>query len=231
MIAEIASAALPALGSVLGKKAKNKAASGAADAQVGAAQMGIDEQRRQFDFISELLQPFVKTGTTALGGMGDLAGLGGAGQQQTAISALQGSPAFTSLLAQGENSILQNASATGGIRGGNTQAALAQFSPALLAQTINDQYSRLGGLAGLGQQSAVGLAGQAQQTGMNVTNLFGQQGAAQAGAALARGKNWADMYAGFGGSFGRLAGMMPSGMPSQTTGNIPQNSIPPVRAF
>ena len=41
-VRKIASAALPALGSVLGKKAKNKAASGAADAQVGAAQMGID---------------------------------------------------------------------------------------------------------------------------------------------------------------------------------------------
>lgn len=220
---------VPAIGSVLGKKAKNRAAAGAADAQVNAAQMGIAEQRRQFDFMSELLQPFVKTGTTALGGMGDLAGLGGAGQQQTAISALQGSPAFTSLLAQGENSILQNASATGGLRGGNTQAALAQFSPALLAQTINDQYSRLGGLAGLGQQSAVGLGGQAQQTGMNIANLLGQQGAARAGQSLAQGKNWGDMYSDFGQSFGRLSAMMPTGAPG-STGNIPQNSIPPVWA-
>lgn len=193
------------VGSVLGKKAKDRAAAGAASAQTNAAQMGIDETRRQFDFMQELLSPFVKTGTTALGGMGDLAGLGGAGQQQAAITALQGSPMFTSQLEAGQNAILQNAAATGGLRGGNTQAALAQFSPALLAQTINDQYGRLGGLAGMGQASAAGVGTAGMNAGANIANLLGQQGAAQAGLSLARGRNTADMYSGFGQTLGRVS--------------------------
>lgn len=114
----------------------------------------------------------------------DLAGVNGVGRQQSAISALQSSPAFTSLLQQGENSILQNSSATGGLRGGNAQAALAQFSPELLAQTINDQYGRLGGLTSLGQNAAAGVGNAGLQTGSQISSLLQQQGAATAGGIL-----------------------------------------------
>ena len=93
--------------------------------------------------------------------------------------------------------MLQRASATGGLRGGNIQAALAQFRPQMLQQAIEQQYGRLGGFAGAGlgvteqlyrggQASAAGQASQAQTTGANVANLLGQQGAAQAGGALGR---------------------------------------------
>jgi hypothetical protein len=206
MLGEAVGAGVNVVGSVLGKKAKNNAANQASNAQFGAAQMGIDETRRQFDFMQELLSPFVKTGTTALGGMGDLAGLGGIGSQQSAINALQQSPAFTSQLEAGQNAILQNASATGGLRGGNTQAALAQFSPALLAQTINDQYSRLGGLAGLGQASAAGVGTAGMNAGQQIAGLLGQQGAAQAGNALARGRNNGDLFSGISSQYGQLMG-------------------------
>ncbi len=206
MLGEAVGAGVNVVGSVLGKKGKNKAADQAANAQYGAAQLGIDETRRQFDFMQELLSPFVKTGTTALGGMGDLAGLGGMGAQQSAITNLQQSPAFTSMLESGQNAILQNASATGGLRGGNTQAALAQFSPALLAQTINDQYSRLGGLAGMGQASAAGVGTAGVNSGAQIAALLGQQGAAQAGNALARGRNTGDLYSGIASQYGQLMG-------------------------
>ncbi len=52
--------------------------------------------------------------------------------QQGAISGLEGSPIFQALARQGEDAILQNASATGGLRGGNVQGALGQFRPAAL---------------------------------------------------------------------------------------------------
>ena len=57
------------------------------------------------------------------------------------------------MVQQGQDAILQNASAIGGLRGGNTQAALAQFRPALLSQLIAEQYNRLGGLSSLGQNA------------------------------------------------------------------------------
>lgn len=164
------------------------AAKDASDAQVAASQAGIAQQGKQFDAIQALLAPYVNTGTKAIGAQGDLVGLNGVAPQGAAIDALQKSPLFTSLLAQGTNSILQNASATGGLRGGNTQAALAQFSPALLAQTINDQYSKLGGLTSIGQNAAAGVGNAGIATGNQITSLLQQQGAAQAGNALAQGK-------------------------------------------
>lgn len=148
---------------------------------------GIAEQRRQFDALQALLAPFVKTGTSALGGQADILGLNGADAQGSAISAIQGSPQFSTLLKSGENAILQNASATGGLRGGNTQRALMEYSPNLLAQLIEQQYSRLGGLTSIGQNSAAQTGNAGMQTGVNIANLLGQQGAAQAGGILAQG--------------------------------------------
>jgi hypothetical protein len=146
--------------------------------------------------VQKLLAPYANAGTGALTAQQDLVGLNGTNAQAAAIQALQSSPQFTSMLKQGETSILQNASATGGLRGGNTQAALAQFSPALLSQTINDQYAKLGGITSLGQNAAAMTGNAGMQTGNSIASLLQQQGAAQAGAALAAGK--AD--AGFGNS-------------------------------
>ena len=104
--------------------------------------------------------------------------------QQQAIAALQGSPQFQALAQQGEEAILQRASATGGLRGGNVQAALAQFRPALLSGLIEQQYNRLGGLTNIGQASAARQAALGQQTGANISTLLGQQGQATAGGIL-----------------------------------------------
>lgn len=152
----------------------------------------------------------------ALQGQQDLLGLNGFGAQQTSIDALKNSPMFTSLLAQGENSILQNASATGGLRGGNTQSALAQFSPALLAQTINDQYSRLGGITALGQNSAVGVGNAGMQTGGSIAALLQQQGAAQAGGALGQGAAIAGFGNNLAGGLGMYAGLQGFGRTGTT---------------
>jgi hypothetical protein len=148
---------------------------------------------RQFDEIQKMLAPYRETGAQALGSQEDLAGLNGQEAQAAAIEALQSSPIFESQMQQGEDAILANASATGGLRGGNTQGALAQFRPNLLAQTINDQYARLGGLSSMGL-GAAGQTGQfAQSATNNATNLLQQQGAAQAGSALARGQAFSNI--------------------------------------
>jgi len=169
---------------LLGGMMQADAASEAAGAQSASAAAGIAEQRRQFDAIRELLKPYVEVGVPALEQQRALAGLGGAGAQQAAISALESSPLFQAQVRQGEEALLQRASATGGLRGGNIQAALAQFRPQMLQSEIERQYSRLGGLTSLGQQSAVGVGTAGQAMGSNVANLLAQQGAAQAGGTL-----------------------------------------------
>lgn len=191
--------------------AQANAASRASNAQAASAQAGIDEQRRQFDVVRGLLQPYVGVGNTALSQQNAALGLQGTAAQERYVQGVQNSPIMSAMMQQGENAILQNASATGGLRGGNTQAALAQFRPQILAQLLDQQYSRLGGLSAMGQNAAAGVGTAAQATGGNVANLLQQQGAAQAGGALAQGQAIGNTIGGISGLIGRFGGLTPTG--------------------
>lgn len=193
--AAVAGASL--VGGLASADAQRSAGNKASDAQKAAADAGIAQQNKQFEAIQALLKPYADASTGPNGSLQaqqTLLGLNGNDAQSAAIAALKNSPQFTSMLKQGENSILSNASATGGLRGGNTQAALAQYSPQLLAQTINDQYGKLGSLTSIGQNAAAGVGNAGIATGNNISNLLQQQGAAQAGAYLNQGKQTANMY-------------------------------------
>jgi hypothetical protein len=111
-----------------------------------------------------------------------------------AISALKESPTYQSLYNNGEEAILQNASATGGLRGGNTQRSLADFGVDTLSKVIADQLSRLGGLAGMGQGATGSVAALGANKANNITNLLSQIGGAKASGFLTRGginaQNW-----------------------------------------
>jgi len=175
------------LGGITGASQSAKAAEQAGQTQAAASQAGIDEQRRQFDSLVQLMSPYVQAGTGAMQQQQALIGLQGPEAQQQAISGFEQSPLFQSMQQQGENAILQNASATGGLRGGNVQAALGQFRPQLLNQLIEQQYGRLGGLSAMGQASAAGQAGAGMQSAGNVGNLLANQAQATAGGQIARG--------------------------------------------
>jgi len=175
------------IGGITGAKQAGKAAERAGQLQADAAQKGIDEQRRQFDKFVELMAPFVSVGPGALGQQQALIGLQGQDAQRAAISGFEQSPLFQSITQQGENAILQNAAATGGLRGGNIQAALSQFRPQALNALIEQQYARLGGLANLGQAAAAGQAQQGIGVASNIGNLLANQGQALAGGAIGKG--------------------------------------------
>jgi hypothetical protein len=188
--------------------------------QAASAEAGIEEQRRQFDAVRELLAPFVTGGTSAFGQQLDLAGVNGADAQRAAMQAIEQGPEFAALTQQGENAILQNASATGGLRGGNVQGALAQFRPQILSGLIENQYTRLGGLASMGQSSAAGVGNAGMTTGTNVSNLLGQQGAARAGGTLASAQTWGNLLGSGGMAIGRgmaFEGFTPKGASAPLT--------------
>lgn len=161
-----------------------KASKSAANAQSDASQAGIDEQRRQFDKMVQLLSPYTQAGSGSLKAQQNILGLNGAAAQKNAISGIENSEYFKSTAKQGENAILQNASATGGLRGGNTQGALAQFRPQLLNQLVQQQYQNLGGITSLGQNSAAQTGNAGMQSASNIGNLLAQGGAAQAGGII-----------------------------------------------
>ncbi len=123
-----------------------------------------------------------------------LLGLNGTADQQTSISALLSSPQYTSGVQQGEEAILANASATGGLRGGNTQNSLSRFRADLLNTTIQNQMQNLGGLTSLGQNAAAGVGNNAMASANSVGSLLNQQGAALAGGQIAKGNQTTNTF-------------------------------------
>lgn len=152
--------------------------------QVQAAEAGAAEQRLAREELRKLLEPYVAAGTPALQSMMGAVGLRGPEEQAAFVAQQEQSPIFQALAQQGEQAILQQASATGGLRGGNIQGALAQFRPQLLNQFLEQQYERLGGLTQLGQQSAAGVGASGLTSATNIAELLAQGGAARAGATL-----------------------------------------------
>jgi len=187
---------------LIGAAASSRAADKAANAQTYAADQGVAESRYQQDRATEILRPYVETGYTSLNGMNTLTGQNGEEAYRAEIERIRTSPSFMAKLEQGETSILANASATGGLRGGNTQKALSEFSPTLLASEIDSQYSKLGGITQLGQASAAGEASAALSTGQQVAGLYQQRGAAAAGEAIAQG----NVVAGLANTAGSIIG-------------------------
>jgi len=178
---------------LIGSAMQADAAGRAAETQSGAAAAGIAEQRRQFNAMRELLKPYTEAGVPALEAQQAFLGLQGPEAERAAIERIRSGETFQALAGQGEEALLQRASATGGVRGGNIQAALGQFRPQLLSGLIEQQYSRLGGLTSMGQRSAAGVGAAGMETGVNVANLLGQQGAAQAGGQLGQAKAYGQL--------------------------------------
>lgn len=133
--------------------------------------------------------------------------------QQQYISQLENSPMFQALARQGEQGILQNASATGGLRGGNVQGALAQFRPAMLNQQIQQQLAQFGGIASLGQNAAAGVGNAGLQTGQRVSGIMQDTGQVQAYGALGQGQALAGGLSALGTLAGTAFGGR-SGMPN-----------------
>lgn len=126
--------------------------------------------------------------------------------QRAAIASISNGEQFQALAQQGEYGILANGSATGGLRGGNTQGALAQYRPQLLQSLIQQQLANLGGVAANGQNAAGMTGTAAQNTGAQVNQALGDKGAAQAGGALAAGQAWNNAGAGILQTLGGLSG-------------------------
>ena len=138
-------------------RADQEAANAAAAAATQQAQAGLD--------------PYAQAGTNSLAMQQALAGALGPEAQAKAYEALRGGPAYAQMMEAASGGILQNASATGGLRGGNTQAALGQLGPEILQQ--------YGQLAGLSQQG-FGAASQQGQFGLQGVGL-GMQGTGMSG--------------------------------------------------
>lgn len=167
-----------------------------------AAQIQAQSQREALDYLkqTERLPQAYREG--ALQGLGAEYGFttdasGNIVQDGSSISErAMASPFYTNAVKVGEDAVLRNASATGGLRSGNAQDALAQNSTNAYLASYTNQLSGLQGMAqlpsnanniaasmsGIGQTLAQGIIGGAQSNAAASQNNFNNAaGAAQLG--------------------------------------------------
>lgn len=165
---------------VLGQDAADSAEEGAATA--------AEYQQRALDYLKEtekVPQQYRTAGTEALGG---LYGLGSPEQNAAAMGNYQNSP-INQLMTQnsdaalrfGEQGIARNATATGGLRGGDVQASMYDYNTMFKNQQQQRMLSNY--LSGLGSMSQLQTNPEAVYTGTaNIGNTLasGQLAGAQA---------------------------------------------------
>ncbi len=177
----------------------------AATVQEDAATRGLNEQRRQYeqtrmDTLGQLrtdrgiarnqydraqtqMRPWLEAGGSALAAQSNIMGLSGVDAQQQAYDDYSMSPGQQFLRDRGEKAMVRNASAIGGLGGGNVRSDLQQQGIGFAAQDFGNYYNRLAGMSGTGQTSAgqmgrmgANYAGRMGQMGSNASNLLGNIG-------------------------------------------------------
>lgn len=112
--------------------------------------------------------------------------------QQNFIKGLETSPLYKAIMGtmqQGEDAIMRHAGATGGLRSGNAQAALASHAQQLQNKALLQSYSQR--LAGL--QDMAGLSSIAPQIGAAMSSVGSAQAAGVLGAGQAAQAGYQDM--------------------------------------
>lgn len=178
-------------GAAIGVIGSSMAADKAAGATEAAAKMSTDAQLAQLDYLKEVDKLPKQYREAALAKIGGAYGVGEPGQQAEFFKGLQDNPLYQSMIASGEagkqageEAIMRQAGATGGLRSGNVQSNLYKFNTefdtdlknkALLA-TYEDQIQGLRGLANLPGQTT------------NIAQTMGNIGATQAQGIVAQGQ-------------------------------------------
>lgn len=150
------------------------------------------------DLIARGFAPFVDPGVSAFETQAAQAGALGPEEQREAFAAFMASPGQEFLRGRGEQALLRNAAALGGIGGGNVRSELQREGIGFAAQDFGNQFERLGALSRIG----------ADLTGRGVTQ--GAQNIFQTGGALAGGRTRAgEQIAGqVSGTTSALAGLL-----------------------
>lgn len=199
---------------LLGAKSASKASKAAAKGEAA----GIAEQQRQFDITQESLRPSIEAGDLAREQQLALLGLSGKEAQQAAFAGLQESPGQKFIRERQQKSLVRGAAATGQRLGGNVLTALQEQGTGFAQQDIQNQFGRLGQLAGQGQSAATNVGQFGQQTAGAIQQ--GQSNIGQFRASGIQGRNQA-IQQGFGGVLTGLAQggqFSPAGIKPPVTG-------------
>lgn len=148
------------------------AAGDASDAQSQAASNNLALATRQYDTMQGQISPYLAAGQTGITDYGNLLGSNGVDAQNQAIGDIKNGAQYQGLMQTGNENILANASATGGLRGSNTSNTLANTSISTLNGLITQRLAGYGQLMGNGLNAISGsqAASNAFQNGATSAN-------------------------------------------------------------
>jgi hypothetical protein len=181
-----------AVAGIAGSAMQSSAASDAAQMQADAANNASALQWQQFQQMQQNLQPYMQLGTSNIPGM--QAQLGKLGGMQfnfnPTMQQLEQTPGYQFTLNQGLNTLNNQMAAKGLNLSGAQARGIADYTTGLASQTYqqqyqnalqnfltnynvgSDQYNRLAGLVGVGENAAAGVGNAGLQTASNVGNLL-----------------------------------------------------------
>ena len=169
----------PFFGGAAGESAKEAAA-----LQAATTREGIAETRRQFDITQEQFEPIRQAGLGALESQQALIGLSGEEAQQQAFDTLAESPGQKFIRERQQKALVRSSGAIGGLGGGNVRTALQEQAAGFAQQDIQNQFGRLGQIAGQGQAAGRDLGQFGERATSNIVGLQQAGGAARASGVL-----------------------------------------------
>jgi hypothetical protein len=142
-----------AVAGVAGSAMSASAASDAANAQSQAASNNLQLAQQQYNTLQTQIQPYLAAGQSGLSGYANLLGANGNDAQNDAIGSIKNGAQFQGDMQTANENILANASATGGLRGSNTNNTLANTSISTLNNLITGRLAGYQNLLNAGQST------------------------------------------------------------------------------
>lgn len=164
-------------GALIGSKAAKKGA----NAQVQAAQLAVDENKRQYDLTRSDFAPWREAGGEAIGQLSDMIK---PGYDYTA------SPGYQWRFGEGQRAVEGSAASKGMLMSGGTLKDLTRFGQGLAADDYNQQFNRVASVSAGGQQANNAVANAGQIASGRISDLLTQQGNARASGYAASGQAW-----------------------------------------
>jgi hypothetical protein len=162
----------------------NQAAEKTSQATFDAAQLAIQEQRRQYDQSRTDKMPWMQAGQGAVNQLSDLMQQGGQLYNTTpTIEQLQMDPGYAWRTQQGANALAAQGAASGMYGSGNLGVALTDYGQNAASQEYQNAYNRwntaqdllynrLAGISGTGQTSANQLGALGQTTANQIGSYY-----------------------------------------------------------
>lgn len=180
---------------VMGANAADKAA----QLQANSASQALALQQQEFNVGQQNLAPYLGIGSNAVNSINQLYGYGQQGGQQD-FSQFTNSPDYQFAQQQGNLGVQRYLSATGLSASGGAMKDISSFNQGLASQQYGNYFSRLMGLATLGNNAATTSSNVAMQGANTMGNTIQGIGQAQASGVVGSSNALTGALSGVAGS-------------------------------